>query len=78
MTNWEIMAKNPTMAGLVKPGLDLAYDYYSRMDRTKAYVIAMRKCLCLPALGNSLIVICSRASFNMFVVGSQALGTTFH
>jgi hypothetical protein len=30
-----------------QPGLDCAYDYYERMDLTRAYVVTMRKCLCL-------------------------------
>jgi len=78
MTRWEDMKKAPHMGDLIQPGLDWAYGYYSCMDHTRAYVIAMRKCLCLPALGNSLIVICSCTSLNTFVMDSQALGTTFH
>jgi len=78
MTRWEDMKKAPYMGDLIQPGLDWAYGYYSHMDHTRAYVIAMRKCLCLPALGNSLIVIYSCTSLNTFVVDSQALGTTFH
>jgi len=43
MTSWEqLSSKNPRLKPLVQPGLDLAYKYYDRMDRTASYVIAMR------------------------------------
>jgi hypothetical protein len=42
MTAWEqLSAKNNELVQLVKPGLDLAYKYYGRMDRSPSYIIAM-------------------------------------
>ena len=53
MTRWEMMAKDfPKLKKYVEPGLKCAYDYYGRMDHTRAYIITMRKRLHLPALGN--------------------------
>ena len=43
MFRWEkLVADHPHLEHLVKPGLQLAYEYYGRMDRTRAYIIAMR------------------------------------
>lgn len=42
MSGWEIMIKKKDRTErLVQPGLDLAYKYYGRMDRTRAYIVAM-------------------------------------
>ena len=42
MTTWEkIVEDHPNLAPLVRPGLDWAYKYYGRMDRTRAYVVTM-------------------------------------
>ncbi|KAH9033149.1 hypothetical protein EDB84DRAFT_1270345 [Lactarius hengduanensis] len=42
MTLWERLVENyPHLQFMVQPGLDLMYKYYTRMDRTKAYVLAM-------------------------------------
>ena len=42
MSQWEKIAKDhPCLEPIVQPGLDWAYLYYGRMDRTRAYVIAM-------------------------------------
>ncbi|KAH9014937.1 hypothetical protein EDB84DRAFT_1277499, partial [Lactarius hengduanensis] len=42
MTSWERLVENyPHLQFMVQPGLDLMYKYYTRMDRTKAYVLAM-------------------------------------
>jgi hypothetical protein len=42
MSRWEkLVADHTHLATLVMPGLDKAYEYYSRMDRTRAYIIAM-------------------------------------
>jgi hypothetical protein len=42
MTRWEKLAKDmPRLKRYIQPGLDSAYEYYTRMDDTKAYVIAM-------------------------------------
>lgn len=44
MTRWEnIIAEHPRLGRLVRPGLDWAYKYYGRMDRTRAYFVAMRQ-----------------------------------
>jgi hypothetical protein len=44
MTRWENIAQgHPRLERLVQPGLDSAYKYYGRMDRTRAYFIAMRQ-----------------------------------
>jgi hypothetical protein len=44
MTGWEKAAEDHThLANLIQPGLDWAYLYYGRMDRTRAYIIAMCK-----------------------------------
>lgn len=43
MTHLEQLSKQPRLKQLVKPGLDWACKYYARMDRTRAYTIAMRK-----------------------------------
>ena len=43
MTTWEkLSTTHPSLTPLIKPGLDMAYKYYSRMDRTSSYIIAMR------------------------------------
>ena len=50
MSKWEKLADdNKHLRGLIQPGLDLAYKYYSCMDCTSAYIITMRKRFCLPA-----------------------------
>jgi hypothetical protein len=44
MSSWEKLGKeHRRLKPLIKPGLDWAYMYYGRMDRTKAYIIAMRE-----------------------------------
>ncbi len=46
MSKWEQLVQTPEQShlkDLVQPGLDLAYEYYGRMDRTRAYIIAMCK-----------------------------------
>jgi hypothetical protein len=44
MSSWEKLGReHPRLKDLIKPGLDWAYMYYGRMDRTKAYIIAMCK-----------------------------------
>lgn len=45
MSKWEkLMKDHSRLRPLVKPGLESAYGYYARMDRTRAYIIAMCKC----------------------------------
>jgi hypothetical protein len=44
MTTWEkIIREHPRLKKYVEPGLEWAYRYYRRMDRPRAYVIAMGK-----------------------------------
>lgn len=46
MTTWEKLSTDPKrvhLKELIDPGLDWAKMYYAKMDRTKAYIIAMRK-----------------------------------
>lgn len=44
MTKWEKIACDfPQLKPLVEPGLEWAYRYYGRMDRTRAYIVAMCK-----------------------------------
>jgi hypothetical protein len=44
MSSWEKLGKeHRRLKPLIKPGLDWACMYYGRMDRTKAYIIAMRE-----------------------------------
>lgn len=45
MSRWEkLVTEHPRLKHLIKPGLDSAYKYYTRMDCTRAYIVAMRKC----------------------------------
>jgi hypothetical protein len=44
MTHWEkLKEEKPHLAQFIDKGLDSAYKYYKRMDRTDAYIVAMRK-----------------------------------
>ena len=44
MTKWEKLGVEcPRLKPFIQPGLDWAYKYYKRMDRTTAYIIAMCK-----------------------------------
>jgi len=44
MSKWEQLSMEfPRLKSLIAPGLEWATKYYSKMDRTKAYIIAMRK-----------------------------------
>jgi hypothetical protein len=44
MTRWEKLQKErPRLKRFIDNGLEWAYKYYKRMDRTRAYVIAMCK-----------------------------------
>ena len=44
MTGWEKASEDhPHLTELIQPGLDWASMYYGRMDRTRAYIIAMCK-----------------------------------
>jgi hypothetical protein len=44
MTTWEKLSQeNRHLEEFIQKGLDWAYKYYTRMDRTRAYIIAMRK-----------------------------------
>lgn len=44
MTKWEKISEDHVrLKPFIQPGLEWAYKYYGRMDRTRAYVISMRK-----------------------------------
>jgi hypothetical protein len=44
MSRWEQLGKDHShLKPMIKPGLDWAYGYYARMDRTRGYIIAMCK-----------------------------------
>jgi hypothetical protein len=44
MSSWEKLGReHHRLKALIKPGLDWASMYYGRMDRTRAYIVAMRK-----------------------------------
>ena len=43
MTAWEDLSEHhPHLETIIKPGLDLAYKYYTWMDCSLCYVVAMR------------------------------------
>jgi hypothetical protein len=45
MTSWErLAAKHPRLKPWIDVGLDWATTYYSRMDLTTSYIIAMGRC----------------------------------
>jgi len=53
MTSWEdLLERHPNLAKYIEPGLEWAYKYYGRMDRTQAYIITMCKLFCFSALDN--------------------------
>ena len=53
MTAWEKLIQDfPNLKQYVDPGLEWAYTYYARMDRTAAYMITICKLLCLPTSDN--------------------------
>jgi hypothetical protein len=80
MTAWENCAEgHPNLKKYIQPGLDWACMYYSRMDRTRAYVIAMRKCFwssCPEIVG--LIVMCSPKPRGAYDMGRAPLGAGLH
>jgi hypothetical protein len=42
ITGWEtLVKKRPHLARFIKPGLESAFKYYSRIDFSKAYIIGM-------------------------------------
>ena len=48
MTTWEKLCEtNKCIAPFIQVGIDWAMTYYSRMDNTRAYVVAMCKSLSL-------------------------------
>jgi len=58
MSRWEKLAReHPRLKDLIKPGLDWAYMYYGRMDRTKAYIISMCKQLTWLAMVTNVVTI---------------------
>jgi hypothetical protein len=73
MTKWEMLAEHPRLKALIKPGLDLAYKYYSRMDNTKAYVVSMCKLKFL-LFWLKLIFNCSSEPRHTHELGQETLG----
>lgn len=64
MTTWEEMVQNhPRLEKYVKPGLDWAYLYYGRMDRTRAHVISMRKYILLSYIVRLTIIRSPQSSY---------------
>jgi len=48
MSAWEkAVEENPHLKPLIDPGLSWAYQYYGRMDRTRAYIVSMHKHVCV-------------------------------
>lgn len=48
MTSWENLAEmHPRLEKWIGIGLEYASTYYGRMDRTRSYIISMRKSLLL-------------------------------
>ena len=44
MVQWEALSElAPRCASFIHPGLECAKDYYTRMGKTRAYVVAMGK-----------------------------------
>jgi len=44
MSRWETcLETQPCLKTYIEPGLKCAYEYYRRMDRTNAYILAMGK-----------------------------------
>jgi hypothetical protein len=47
MSQWEMLVDNPSnssrMKAHIKSGLAMTHKHYKRMDRTKVYIIAMRR-----------------------------------
>ena len=80
MTAWEKCAKaHPNLEKYIRPGLEWACMYYSRMDRTQAYVITMRKCLwsSCPQIVR-LIVMCSPKPRGAYDMDQEPLGARLH
>jgi hypothetical protein len=74
MTTWENIVRDyPHLEKYVKPGLDWAYKYYGRMDRTRAYIISMCKYVFLSYIVR-LTIICSPQSYNTHDVDPQTMG----
>ena len=46
MTSWEqLQREHPHLKRFIEVGLQSAYQYYAKMDRTSSYIVAM--CMCL-------------------------------
>lgn len=78
MSRWEkLITEHSHLKPLVQPGLDKAYEYYSRMDRTRAYIVAM--CTYLDYfLKKTNDFIYSVKPVNSYVMDSKTLGSRVH
>jgi hypothetical protein len=48
LAGWEkLKEKRPYLAPFIQPGLDSISKYYSRTDRSKAYIVGMCTSMCL-------------------------------
>ena len=57
MTAWESLKEgNAHLAKYIKPGLKLAYNYYTHMDDTWAYIIMMCTCLLRPPAPDNFLM----------------------
>jgi hypothetical protein len=67
MTRWEkVLQDHPRLEKYIKPGLEWAYQYYGRMDRTRAYIITM--CKRLSSYPIMLIIVCSPEPYHTYDV----------
>jgi hypothetical protein len=58
MSAWEkIEQEHPHLKNYVHPGLEWAYKYYKRMDRTRAYIISMCKQIFSPRTAMLIIIL---------------------
>jgi hypothetical protein len=76
MSSWEKLARqNPRLRNVITIGLHWAYKYYGRMDRTKAYIIAM--CECYYTLISMMVanINYSDQSDYPFILDQKALGS---
>ena len=79
MTSWEkLVREHPRLKRYVEPGLECAYEYYSRMDDTSVYIVAMCMYVFLLCVDNVLILIHSPQSCYPYVVDQKTLGTKIY
>jgi len=82
MSKWEKLVEHGgRVATYAEAGLEWAYGYYARMDRTRAYIVTMCKCLCayvsLPQI-TELSIIRSAAPCCKDDMDQNSLGARLH